>query len=81
MTRTTVDLEPGLLASIKHLAAERRESMSRTVNRLLREAVAREQHDSGRDAVFRWHTVPDGEPVRGFDPASRDYLDLLDEQP
>ncbi len=82
MSRTTLDLASGLIEELKHLAAAGRESMSRLTNRLLRRAV-RDEGAAGRQRVpaASWHVVPDGRPAAGFDPASRDYLDRLDEAP
>ncbi len=81
MARTTIDLDPGLLEELKHLAARGRESMSRVANRLLRDAMLTERKARAGAPPFRWHIVPGGEPGPGFDPANRDYLDLLDEAP
>jgi len=78
MARTTVDLDSGLIRELKHVAANSGQSMSRVVNQLLRDALERSQ-TTVETRSFSWHTVPDGEPALGFDPASREYLDLLDE--
>jgi len=79
MPRTTIDLESALLRELKHRAAESGESMSRTVSRLLRIALQRLGPDRPHAKRVRWNVVPDGEPAPGFDPATRGYLDLLDE--
>jgi len=80
MARTTIDLEPGLIAELKHLAAEASESTSRTVNRLLRQALARARSMEPSVQRFRWKVAKAGRPAAGFDPATRDYLDLLDDK-
>lgn len=79
MTRTTIDLDQGLLEEIKALAARSRESMSRLANRLLRDAVNREKRARTGERPLRWNVVEDGRPAPGFEPADRSYLDLLDE--
>lgn len=79
MTRTTLDLDQGLIQELKHLAARGRESMSRTANRLLRDALQREQQDRYEPRPLRWHVAEGAAPAEGFDPADRGYLDLLDE--
>lgn len=79
MSRTTLDLDPGLIEELKHMAAEQRESMSRVADRLLRQAVDRLRRERQRDRPFRWNVLEGGEPVAGFDPANRDYLDRIDE--
>ncbi|MFQ5744233.1 MAG: hypothetical protein ACE5HV_11675 [Acidobacteriota bacterium] len=79
MSRTTLDLDPSLIEGLKHMAARGRESMSRVANQLLREALQRRQRVPEEVPKFRWHTVPDGRPTPGFDPATRDYLDMIDE--
>lgn len=78
MPRTTIDLDAGLIERLKTLAARRRVSMSRLAAVLLREALRREEEERARPRPFRWH-VSDSGPAPGFDPANRDYLDLLDE--
>ncbi len=77
MPRTTVNLEPSLLREIKRLAAESGESMSQAINRLVMAALAREKLTRGQSKSLKWHVAKGAEPVPGFDPASRDYLDLL----
>lgn len=79
MSRTTLDLDPGLIEELKQVAAEERQSMSRLANRLLRQALDRLRREQRRPGTFRWHVLEDGRPAEGFDPATRDYLDLLDE--
>jgi hypothetical protein len=81
MTRTTIDLDPDLLEELKHIAARGRESMSRAANRLLHKAVRDEREAVERTPPLRWHVVEGGSFGPGFDPANRDYLDLLDEDP
>jgi len=79
MPRTTIDLDSVLLRELKHRAAEAGESMSRTVSRLLRIALREVEPARRRPKRVRWNVVPGGKPAPGFDPASRDYLDALDE--
>ncbi len=81
MPRTTVDLDPDFIKQLKHLAADARQSMNQVVNRLLRSALKRELKVAQEGSPFQWNVVPKGEPAPGFDPASRDYMDLLDESP
>lgn len=80
MTRTTIDLDDGLLKELKTLAARGRESMSRLANRLLRDAVTLEKRARVGERPLRWNVAEDGEPAPGFEPADRAYLDLLDEE-
>lgn len=80
MSRTTFDLDPGLIEELKHLAARRRESMSQAAGRLLREALRFEKKSRTPRGPLRWHVVDGACPADGFDPATRDYLDLLDER-
>lgn len=79
MPRTTIDLDDVLLRELKHRAAESGESMGRTVSRLLRLALRDAEPARRRPKRVRWNVVADGEPAPGFDPASREYLDALDE--
>lgn len=78
MPRTTIDLDAALIEQLKTLAARQRISMSRLTARLLREALRREREEGGRPRPFRWQVSESG-PAPGFDPANRDYLDVLDE--
>lgn len=80
MTRTTIDLDPHLLEEIKHIAARQRESMSRVANRLLQKALRQEQETGQEARPFRWRVAEGGTLAPGFDPANRDYLDLLDDE-
>ena len=79
MSRTTLDIDPAVIEELKHVAAEQRESMSRVANRLLRDALQRGRDVGAAQAPWRWNVVDEGTPARGFDPATRDYLDLIDE--
>ncbi len=79
MSRTTLDIDRHLIEELKHLAAEQRESMSKVANRLLREALQQQRMLGAAEAPLRWHVVEEGVPASGFDPATRDYLDLIDE--
>jgi len=81
MARTTVDLDPNLIKQLKHFAADARQSMNQVVNRLLRSAMKRELEVAQERSPFQWNVVPKGVPAPGFDPASREYMDLLDESP
>ena len=81
MPRTTIDLSSDLIKQLKHLAADARQSMNQVVNRLLRSALKRELEVARERSPFQWNVVPKGVPAPGFDPASRDYMDLLDESP
>jgi hypothetical protein len=81
MPRTTIDLSSDLIKQLKHLAADARQSMNQVVNRLLRSALKRELKVAQERSPFQWNVVPKGAPAPGFDPASRDYMDLLDESP
>ncbi|HET7692051.1 MAG TPA: hypothetical protein VFM44_03060 [Gemmatimonadota bacterium] len=79
MARTTLDLDPGLIRELKYLAARGRESMSRTANRLLRDALERHQRELHGARPLPWHVAEGASPAEGFDPADRSYLDFLDE--
>ena len=79
MSRTTLDIDAHVIEELKHMAAEQHESMSKVANRLLRGALQREQAHGGAGSPLRWNVVQKGTPAAGFDPATRDYLDLLDE--
>ncbi len=79
MSRTTLDIDPHVIEELKHMAAEQRESMSKVANRLLREALRREGAGVGGEPPLRWNVVEEGAPAAGFNPATRDYLDLIDE--
>lgn len=78
MARTTIDLDAALIEELKMVAARRRISMSRLAANLLREALRREAQEQAPRRPFRWEVSESG-PAPGFDPANRDYLDLLDE--
>ncbi len=80
MSRTTVDLDPALVKKLKHIGANSGESMSRVINRLLRNALKTTSALRRGDASFTWHTVAGGRPADGFDPASREYLDLIEDE-
>lgn len=79
MSRTTLDIDAQLIEELKHMAAQERESMSKVANRLLREALHRRRAQGGVAVPLSWNVVDKGAPVDGFDPATRDYLDLMDE--
>ena len=81
MPRTTIDLSSDLIKQLKHLAADARQSMNQVVNRLLSSALKRELKVAQERSPFQWNVVPKGVPTPGFDPASRDDMDLLDESP
>ncbi len=81
MPRTTIDLSSDLIKQLKHLAADARQSMNQVVNRLLWSALKRESKVTQERSPFQWNVIPEGVPAPGFDPASRDYMDLLDESP
>jgi len=78
MPRTTIDLDPNLIKQLKHLAADARQSMNQVVNRLLWSALTSELKATQERSPLQWNVVPKGEPAPGFDPASCDYMDLLD---
>lgn len=79
MSRTTLDIDPHVLEELKHMAAEERTSMSKIASRLLRDALQRSRTAVTADAPLRWHVADNGTPAPGFDPATRDYLDLIDD--
>ena len=79
MSRTTLDIDAQVIEELKHMAAEQRDSMSKVANRLLRDALQRERARGVAESSLRWNVVPDGTPASGFDPATRDYFDLIDE--
>ncbi len=81
MPRTTIDLSSDLIKQLKHLATDARQSMNQVVNCLLSSALKRELEVAQERSPFQWNVVPRGAPAPGFDPASRDYMDLLDESP
>jgi hypothetical protein len=81
MARTTLDLDPALIEELKHLAASARESMSRTTNRLLRDALRKIREEQPKKKALRWNVVQKGTPAQDFDPANREYLDELDRTP
>ncbi len=81
MSRTTVDLDPVIIRKLKHIGAGSGESMSRVVNRLLRRALEERPHRHATGDDFVWRTARSSRPMEGFDPASRDYLDLIEEDP
>jgi hypothetical protein len=83
-----VKLDPQLVDELADSAADAQESMDQTVNRLLRLAIQVEgqdlhgqrQPEEGKTTpALRWHIVPAGAPAPSFDPANRNYLDLLAE--
>jgi hypothetical protein len=79
MSRTTLDIDPHVLEELKHMAAEQGTSMSKVASRLLRDALQRDRAPDAAGASLRWHAAEGGKPAPGFDPATRDYLDLLDD--
>ena len=80
MSRTTVDLDPVVIRRLKHIGANSGESMSRVINRLLRGALQDKPALHRRDLHFAWRTIEGGRPADGFDPASREYLDLIENE-
>ncbi|WP_257267206.1 hypothetical protein [Endozoicomonas sp. ONNA2] len=74
--RTTLDLEPGLLAQLKEQAARERTTVSQLANQLIRMAISTQQNKSNQ-VPFQWHVAKNGKPVDGFDPSDRSYLDHL----
>ena len=79
MSRTTLDIDPHVIEELKHMAAEQHESMSKVASRLLREALQREHARRVAEPALEWNVVENGSPAPGFEPATRDYLDLIDE--
>lgn len=80
MASTKVHLDPAVLEDLQALAAHSAENLDHLLNRLLREALDRRRTPQTSATRFQWHTVAQGEPAPGFDPAKRDYLDMLDER-
>jgi hypothetical protein len=80
MSRTTVDLDPAVIRKLKVIGANGRESMSQVINRLLRNALKDRPARRQRDASIAWCIVEGGRPARGFDPSSREYLDLIENE-
>jgi hypothetical protein len=78
LARTTVQLDPALLAQVERLSAASSQSVETTVERLLRRGLRASKAVPRRAQTPRWHVVKGGAPAPGFDPASRDYLNLLD---
>ncbi|WP_257255132.1 MULTISPECIES: hypothetical protein [unclassified Endozoicomonas] len=74
--RTTVDLEPGLLAQLKEQAARERTTVSQLANQLIRMAIATQQNKP-RNVLFQWYVAKNSKPAEGFDPSDRSYLDDL----
>ncbi len=79
MSRTTLDIDPHVLEELKHMAAQERTSMSKVASRLLRDALQRNRAPAAGGDPLRWHVAEEGRPAPGFDPATRDYLDLIDD--
>lgn len=79
MSRTTVDLDPIIIRKLKYIGASSGESMSRVVNRLLRRALQESSHRHANQDDFVWRTAGGSRPAEGFDPASRDDLDLIEQ--
>jgi len=80
MSRTTVDLDPAIIRKLKHIGADSGESVNRVINRLLRGALQDKPALRRRDSSFAWRIVKGGRPADGFDPASREYLDLIENE-
>lgn len=78
MVSTKVQLDPTVLEDLQALAARSEENLDHLLNRLLRDALDRRRTPQPPTSPFQWHTVAQGEPAPGFDPAKRDYLDMLD---
>ncbi|WP_422138219.1 hypothetical protein [Endozoicomonas sp. ALC020] len=74
--RTTLDLEPGLLAQLKEQAARERTTVSQLANQLIRMAISTQQNKP-EQVPFQWHVAENGKPADGFDPSDRSYLDDL----
>ncbi|WP_163370174.1 hypothetical protein [Endozoicomonas acroporae] len=74
--RTTLDLEPGLLAQLKEQAARERTTVSQLANQLIRMAISAQQNEPDQ-VPFQWHVAKNGRPTDGFDPSDRSYLDDL----
>jgi len=81
MSRTTIDLDPALIRKLKIIGAGGGESMSSVINRLLRDALRDKPARPRSDASLAWRVVEAGRPADGFDPSSRDYLDLIENEP
>lgn len=80
MSRTTVDLDPAIIRKLKIIGANGGESMSHVINRLLRDALKDQPARRQREASFCWHVVEGSRPADGFDPSSREYLDLIENE-
>lgn len=81
MGRTTIHLDPAIVKKLKHLGADTWKSVSRLINHLLRGALREDPLGRRKDHRLAWNIVEGGRPAEGFDPASRDYLDLMDNGP
>lgn len=81
MTRTTIDLDDVLTRELKHLAADRGESTSAVVRRLLRRALEDDRRSRRRTPEFRWVVAEGVKPAPELDLTSRDWLDLLVDEP
>jgi len=79
MSRTTVDLDPAVIRKLKVIGANGRESMSQVINRLLRNALKDRPARRQRDASIAC-ALSRGSASRGFDPSSREYLDLIENE-
>ena len=80
MPRTTINLEERLIREIKHLAADSRESMGQAINRLLLAAVAQQKASLISNRTIKWRVAKGARPAPDFNPANRDYLDVLAEK-
>ena len=63
--RTTLDLEPGLLAQLKEQAAKERTTVSQLANHLVRMAFNTRQNQPD-EFPFKWHVLKNGKPADGF---------------
>lgn len=60
MSRTTIDIDPSVLAEAKALARKRGRTLGETLSILVARALAGERDDAHKRPPFRWHSQPMG---------------------
>jgi hypothetical protein len=62
LARTTLDIDASVLAELKRLQRERRQSLGALVSELLARALA-DEHDRSSQAEFQWFSKPMGAKI------------------
>ncbi len=78
--RSTVRIDEFLMMQLRELAEHENVSLTRMLNRLLREGIEANKRSSGRKTIYREETVSMGTPRLGMDKALSRAAELEDQE-